>query len=188
MLAGGSTATLATANDSALPVDHLFQQFDVFIVDVHGSWSLTIDENRVLLACTTTDARTFSSTTTVAHWTRRHITSLKRGEWSNRAENELLMAQWSQSCLCAVAVDGLWFVCLPSTRQGQNEGREYGRCWRPWQGEMNSEAPVFRDIPPTFSIDLPFHFRSSFAIICRTFSGKLLAMFRGLGKADLHPG
>lgn len=51
MLTGCCATTLASTDDSALAIHHLFQQFHVLVINVHRTWSLTIDENRVFFPC-----------------------------------------------------------------------------------------------------------------------------------------
>ena len=81
MLAGRGAATLAATYNPTLPVDHFLQQFDVFVIDVHGSRSVTIDENRVFFLGAGANSRTFSRSIPRAHWTWRHG-FVDPGEWS----------------------------------------------------------------------------------------------------------
>ena len=47
VLAGGGAAAFAAAYDLALPVGQLAEQVEVFVVHVHGTWTLTVDKDRV---------------------------------------------------------------------------------------------------------------------------------------------
>ncbi len=89
MLAGGSTTALATTNDSTLAIDHLFQQINVLVIDIHGPWAMPIDEQRILLLGTTANSATFASTTARAHGARCHQKLMgSKGERTSRsAEN-----------------------------------------------------------------------------------------------------
>jgi len=49
MLAGSRATTFSPANDPALTIDHLLQQLDVLVIDVHRPWTMAIDEDGVLL-------------------------------------------------------------------------------------------------------------------------------------------
>ena len=49
MLAGSSATTFSPANDPALAIDHLLQQLDVLVINVHRAWTMAIDEDWVLL-------------------------------------------------------------------------------------------------------------------------------------------
>ena len=46
MLAGSGTTAFPTTHDPSLTIDHFLQEFDVFVIDVHGPRTPTIDENR----------------------------------------------------------------------------------------------------------------------------------------------
>lgn len=47
VLADCSTAVLASSNNSAVTIDQLGQQVDIFVVDVHWIWTLAINKQRV---------------------------------------------------------------------------------------------------------------------------------------------
>jgi hypothetical protein len=47
MLTHRRTAALATADDFAVTIDQLAEQFDVFVIDVHRPRPVAVDENRV---------------------------------------------------------------------------------------------------------------------------------------------
>ena len=49
VLADGRASALAAADDLALPVGELFQQFHVLVIDVHRAGPLAVDKNRILL-------------------------------------------------------------------------------------------------------------------------------------------
>lgn len=84
MLAGCRASAFPTSDDSSLSVDHLFQKFDVLVIDIHRTRSLTVDENRVFLTGAGTDSRSLSCATPSAHGTGRHIDLGGIGEWSAR--------------------------------------------------------------------------------------------------------
>ena len=50
MLTGRGTTALSTADDSALAIDHFLEQFHVLVIDKHGTWTLTIHENRIFFS------------------------------------------------------------------------------------------------------------------------------------------
>ena len=50
VLARSGTTALATANDPALSIDHLLEQFHVLVIDIHGTRTMAIDEDRVFFA------------------------------------------------------------------------------------------------------------------------------------------
>lgn len=56
VLAGCGATAFATTDDPALAIDHLLQQLDVLVIDVHRPWAVPIDEDRVFLAGTATDS------------------------------------------------------------------------------------------------------------------------------------
>ena len=49
VLADGRATALAAADDLALPIGELLEQFHVLVVDVHRPWPLALDKNRILL-------------------------------------------------------------------------------------------------------------------------------------------
>jgi hypothetical protein len=48
MLADGGASAFAAAQDFSLAIGKLFQQFHVFVIDIHGMRALTFDEDRIL--------------------------------------------------------------------------------------------------------------------------------------------
>jgi hypothetical protein len=56
-----------------LAIHHFLEQFDVFVVDVHRSRPLTIDENRIFFAGPGANSGAFTGTATRAHWSWRHM-------------------------------------------------------------------------------------------------------------------
>jgi hypothetical protein len=49
VLAGRRTTRLAAPYNATVPIDQLLQQLDVLVVDIHRTWTLAVDENRILL-------------------------------------------------------------------------------------------------------------------------------------------
>lgn len=52
MLTDSRATGLATSHDFTVTVDELFQQLEVFVIDVHGPRSLAIYVQRILTRCT----------------------------------------------------------------------------------------------------------------------------------------
>ncbi len=84
MLAGSGTTAFPTTHDPSLTIDHFLQEFDVLVIDVHGPRTLTIDENRIFLACAGANSGAFAGTATRAHWSWGHGCLKFRGERSKR--------------------------------------------------------------------------------------------------------
>ena len=49
MLTDGGTAAFAPADDFSLPVGQLFQQFHIFVIDIHWSRALAVDKDGIFL-------------------------------------------------------------------------------------------------------------------------------------------
>jgi len=49
ILGDSSAAALAAADDSAMAIDELAEQFNVLVIDVHRTGPLAVDQNRILL-------------------------------------------------------------------------------------------------------------------------------------------
>ena len=50
VLAGSGATTLTAANDATLAIDHFAKQFDVLVIDIHRTWAMAIDEDRIFFA------------------------------------------------------------------------------------------------------------------------------------------
>src|SRR6056297_373584 len=72
MLAGCGTTALAAAYDATLAVNHLLEQLDVFVIDVHRPRAVAIDKDRIFLFGARANSAAFAGTATRAHRTGCH--------------------------------------------------------------------------------------------------------------------
>ena len=49
MLTDGRATGLATADDATVAIDQFLQEVNVLVIDIHRTWALAIDEQRILL-------------------------------------------------------------------------------------------------------------------------------------------
>jgi len=88
MLANRGTAALATTYDLTVAIDQFAKQLHVLVIDIHWTWTVTFDKNRVFSLGAGADSRSFASTAPIAHrsWChgiRRQITGLQCGDKSS---------------------------------------------------------------------------------------------------------
>lgn len=69
VLAHCRATRLATTYDSAMAIDQLAKQVDVFVVDIHWPWTFSFYEQRILLLGTGANSRTFARTFALARIT-----------------------------------------------------------------------------------------------------------------------
>ena len=67
MLADSGATAFATTNDLAMAVDQFAKQFDILVINIHRTGTMTFDKNRVFSLGTGANSRSFASTAPIAH-------------------------------------------------------------------------------------------------------------------------